>query len=81
MEHRLSELRSYVRGWMGYFGLGSQLKLIDRLDQWPPSSHSNVLLETMASPAETSARTHSIRRSDSPSDPPRPQSERRLAYV
>lgn len=34
MARRLSELRSYVRGWMGYFGLASQLKLFDRLDQW-----------------------------------------------
>jgi RNA-directed DNA polymerase len=34
MEHRLSLLRSYVRGWMGYYGLASQLKLFDRLDQW-----------------------------------------------
>jgi RNA-directed DNA polymerase len=34
MERRLSELRSYVRGWMGYFGVASQLKLFDRLDQW-----------------------------------------------
>ena len=33
MERRLSELRSYVRGWMGYFALASQLKLFDKLDQ------------------------------------------------
>ena len=34
MERRLSELRPYVRGWMAYFGLASQLKLFDKLDQW-----------------------------------------------
>ena len=34
MERRLSELRSYVRGWMGYFGVASQLKLFARLDGW-----------------------------------------------
>lgn len=34
MERRLGELRRYVRGWMGYFGIASQLKLFDKLDQW-----------------------------------------------
>ncbi len=34
MERRMAELRRYVRGWMGYFGLASQLKLFDKLDQW-----------------------------------------------
>ena len=34
MEDRLGRLRRFVRGWMGYFGLASQLKLFDRLDQW-----------------------------------------------
>ena len=34
MERRLGELRTYVRGWMGYFGLAAQLKLFVRFDQW-----------------------------------------------
>ncbi len=34
MERRLGELRRYVRGWMGYFGVASQLKLFARLNGW-----------------------------------------------
>lgn len=34
MDRRLQALGRYVRGWMGYFGLASQLKLFDQLDQW-----------------------------------------------
>jgi hypothetical protein len=34
MQRRLGELRRYVRGWMGYFGAASQLKLFTRLDGW-----------------------------------------------
>lgn len=34
MTDRLNRLRSYIRGWMGYFGIASQLKLFDTLDQW-----------------------------------------------
>ena len=34
MEHRLKELARYVRGWMGYFALASQLKLFASLEQW-----------------------------------------------
>ena len=30
----MSELRTYLRGWMGYFGLAAQLKLFALLDQW-----------------------------------------------
>lgn len=33
MEHRLRELARYVRGWMGYFALASQLKLFASLEQ------------------------------------------------
>lgn len=34
MGRRLSELRSYLRGWIGYYGLAAQLKLFNRFDQW-----------------------------------------------
>jgi RNA-directed DNA polymerase len=34
MERRLGELKRFVRGWMGYYGLASQLKLFARLEQW-----------------------------------------------
>jgi len=34
MERRLGELQRFVRGWMGYFGLASQLKLFASLEQW-----------------------------------------------
>ena len=34
MEERLRRLRRYVLGWMGYYGIASQLKLFDELDQW-----------------------------------------------
>ena len=34
MEQRLGELKRYVRGWMGYYGLASQLKLFASLEQW-----------------------------------------------
>jgi RNA-directed DNA polymerase len=34
MGQRLAELRRYLQGWAGYFGLAAQLKLFDRFDQW-----------------------------------------------
>ncbi len=34
MDRRLGELRRFVRGWMGYFGLASQLRLFASLEQW-----------------------------------------------
>ena len=34
MDCRLRELRKYIRGWMGYFGLANQLKLFAKLDGW-----------------------------------------------
>ena len=34
MDHRLSKLRSFLRGWMAYFGLANQLKLFAQLDGW-----------------------------------------------
>ena len=45
MKRRLTELRRYLRGWIGYFGLAQQLDEFSNLDGWirPPSA--NVLLE------------------------------------
>lgn len=34
MKRRLSELRSYMRGWMGYFGLARQVEDFLNLDMW-----------------------------------------------
>lgn len=34
MDRRMGELRTYLRGWLGYFGLAAQLKLFVRFDQW-----------------------------------------------
>lgn len=34
MKRRLSELRSYMRGWMGYFGLARQVGDFRNLDMW-----------------------------------------------
>jgi RNA-directed DNA polymerase len=42
MERRWTELRRYVRGWMGYFGLAAQLKLFDKLDQCRISSTAKL---------------------------------------
>lgn len=33
-ERRLGELARFVRGWMGYFAIASQLKLFASLEQW-----------------------------------------------
>ena len=34
MPQRLTELRRYVQGWMGYFALAAQMRLFEQLDQW-----------------------------------------------
>ena len=34
MQHRLSKLRQYVRGWMGYFGISDYYRPVPGLDQW-----------------------------------------------
>jgi RNA-directed DNA polymerase len=34
MERRLGELARFVRGWMGYYAIASQLKLFASLEQW-----------------------------------------------
>jgi RNA-directed DNA polymerase len=34
MKRRLSELRAYLRGWMGYFALAATKSVFARLDEW-----------------------------------------------
>jgi RNA-directed DNA polymerase len=34
MPQRLTELRRYVQGWMGYFALAAQMRLLEQFDQW-----------------------------------------------
>jgi len=34
MEHRLTKLAEYVRGWMGYFGISEYYTPIPEIDQW-----------------------------------------------
>ncbi len=77
---RMSELRSYVRGWMGYFGLASQLKLFDRLDQWIRRRIRMCYWKQWRRPETSTRNAHSARRSASSSDPSRTQSQRLLAH-
>ena len=34
MQRRLSELRTYLRGWMGYFALAATKSVFTRFDEW-----------------------------------------------
>ena len=80
MDHRLGELGRYVRGWMGYFGLAVAIETVRQTRPVDTASHPDVLLETLASCAHASPRTHSIRRPASPSHPSRQKSPRPLAH-
>jgi len=83
----LGELRSYVRGWMGYYGIASQLKLFASLEQCRVFScrrlgktHSVLLLEELATCSHTHPRTHSSGRLTEASYPARHKSQRTLAH-
>ena len=52
MEHRLSRLRSFLRGWIDYFGLANQMRLFAQLDGWV--RRRIRLLETVA-PSQAAA--------------------------
>ena len=62
MERRVCELQRFVRGWMGYYGIASQLKLFARLEQCgviscgrPGPAHSVLLLDAGGESGRASA--------------------------
>ena len=61
MKRRLNDLRRYLRGWIGYFGLAQQLNEFSNLDGSDPSSRADVLLETVALPADQDPQPHATR--------------------
>ncbi len=82
MEQRLGELKRYVRGWMGYYGLASQLKLFASLEQCQclflqkaGQTHSVLLLETLATCSHAHPRVNGTRRLAPASHPTRHQSQ------
>ena len=88
MERRVGELRRFVLGWMGYYGIAGQLKLFARLEQCgviycgrPGPPHSMLLQEALAASPHAHPSVNSIRRLTQASDPSRQESQRPLAHV
>ncbi len=48
MEYRLNKLSTYLRGWMGYFGISEAYRDIPEIDGWIRRRVRHVLLETVA---------------------------------
>ena len=79
MDRRLGELRRYVRGGMGIFGVASQVKLFVRLDGC--IRYSVLLLETAEASEDASPSSDLIGRPTSSSNSPCPQPARSLVSV
>ena len=81
MTQRLGELRRYVRGWMGYFGVASQLKLFARLDGWIRRRIRLCYWKQWRRPKTRRKKLIALGVSPSSSDPSCPLSQRSLAHV
>ena len=81
MERRLGELRSptFAAGWR-YFGLASQLKLFDKLDQWIRRRIRMCYWKQWRRPKRRREMLIRLGRAATPSDPPRSQPQGPLAH-
>ena len=57
MERRLTELNRYVRGWIGYFGLGPPIRRLRRFRWLDTTPRADVLLEAVALSTHESSQT------------------------
>jgi RNA-directed DNA polymerase len=79
MQRRYGEIRTYLQGWMNYFGIALKYNDAVEVDHWLRRRHSYVLLETVAQDAPSHWRTDQTRSTTVSRNSRRPQQEGLLA--